>query len=383
MSRRSPHPTPAEVEQALDRIAPFRLAESWDNVGVLLATSRASLRRVLLTIDLAEPVLDEAISKGVDGIVAYHPPIFAPLKRLADRDRVERTIRRAAAADLWIASPHTALDAAPGGLNDWLARLAGPGSVEPLQRASESRRSEAFKIATFAPRHVVDAVRVAMAHAGAGRIGAYAECAFASEGVGTFLGDGTSNPAVGQRGRLERVEETRLEMVCGAGELAAAIAALRRSHPYEEPPIEIHALQPLPCPDAGAGRVNHLEAPTDLASLAQAFRRGLGLARIDVAEAAGGGSKRKIRRVGVCAGSGGSLLDAAIEAGCDAFLTGELSHHRVLDAAARGVAVLLVGHTESERGYLPLLAKRLKRECSGLETIVSRADRPPLRTLVF
>ena len=170
-------------------------------------------------------------------------------------------------------------------------------------------------------------------------------------------------------------------MVCGSRALAAAIAALRRSHPYEEPPIEIHALQSVPRLDAGAGRVNHLEAPTDLASLAQAFRRGLGLDRIDVAEAASGGSKRKIRQVGVCAGSGGSLLDAAIEAGCDAFLTGELSHHRVLDAAARGVAVLLVGHTESERGYLPLLAKRLKRECSGLETIVSRADRPPLRTV--
>ncbi|MGA1632892.1 MAG: Nif3-like dinuclear metal center hexameric protein, partial [Phycisphaerales bacterium] len=90
-------PTPEEVEAALDRLSPFRLAEAWDNVGVLLATSRKSLGRILLTIDLTERVLDEAIAKRADGIVAYHPPIFAPLKRLADRDRVERTIRRAAA----------------------------------------------------------------------------------------------------------------------------------------------------------------------------------------------------------------------------------------------------------------------------------------------
>ena len=382
MSRRTQHPTPLEVEQALDRLAPFRLAESWDNVGTLLATSREAIRRILLTIDLTEPVLDEAIAKRVDGIVAYHPPLFSPLKRLADRDRVERTIRRAAAADLWIASPHTALDAALDGLNDWLARLAGPGRVEPLRRASEDRPSEAFKVVTFAPRDAVDAVREAMSRAGAGRIGAYAECAFAIDGVGTFLGDATTNPAVGSRGRLELAEETRLEMVCGNTALAAAIDALRRSHPYEEPPIEIHALQPLPKSDAGAGRVNHLDAAIDLASLAQSLRRGLGLGRIDVAEANRGRTKRKIARVGVCAGSGGELIDAAIAAGCEAFLTGELSHHRVLDAVSRGVAVLLVGHTESERGYLPVLAKRLKQSCPGLETIVSRADRPPLRTLV-
>ncbi len=382
MSRRTQHPTTLEVEQALDRLAPFRLAESWDNVGTLLATSRQAMRRILLTIDLTEPVLDEAIAKRVDGIVAYHPPLFSPLKRLADRDRVERTIRRAAAADLWIASPHTALDAAPEGLNDWLARLTGPEHVEPLRRASEDRPSEAFKVVTFAPRDAVDAVREAMSHAGAGRIGAYAECAFAIDGVGTFLGDETTNPAVGSRGRLERAEETRLEMVCGNTALGPAIDALRRSHPYEEPPIEIHALQPLPKSDAGAGRVSQLEAPTDLATLADRVRGGLGLGRIDVAEANRGRTKRKIARVGVCAGSGGELIDAAIAAGCEAFLTGELSHHRVLDAVSRGLSVLLVGHTESERGYLPVLAKRLKQSCPGLETIVSRADRPPLRTLV-
>lgn len=381
MSRRIQPPTPFEVEQALDRLAPFRLAESWDNVGVLLATSRDRLRRLLFTIDLTERVLDEAISKRVDGIVAYHPLLFSPLKRLADRDRVERTIRRAAAADLWIASPHTALDAAPNGLNDWLAGLAGSGRLEPLQRASESRPSEAFKIITFVPRDAVEAVRAAMSQAGAGRIGAYAECSFTTDGIGTFLGDDTTNPVVGRRGRLERAEETRLEMVCGNNALAAAIAALRRSHPYEEPPIEIHALQPVPRLDAGAGRVNQLETATDLASLAKSFRRGLGLDRIDVAEAIGGAPKRKITRVGVCAGSGGELVEAAIAAGCEAFLTGELSHHRVLDAVSRGLSILLVGHTESERGYLPLLAKRLKRECPGLETIVSRADRPPLRTV--
>jgi dinuclear metal center YbgI/SA1388 family protein len=380
--RRVDAPAPEDVEAALDRLCPFRLAETWDNVGVLLATSRRSLRRLLLTIDLTEPVLDEAIAKRADGIVVYHPPIFAPLKRLADRDRVERTIRRAAAENLWIASPHTALDAAPNGLNDWLVGLSGKGRVEALRPASIARPTEAFKIVTFAPKSSVDGVRTAMSQAGAGRIGDYSECAFSSDGTGTFLGGASTDPAVGTRGRLERVDESRLEMVCGAASLAAAIGALRASHPYEEPPIEVYALQPQPRFDAGAGRMAHLEKPTDLASLAKSFCKGLGLSRIDVAEATLGKASRKVARVGVCAGSGGDLLEAAIEQGCDAFLTGELSHHRVLDAVSRGLSILLVGHTESERGYLPTLAKRLKQACPGLETVVSRADRPPLRTIV-
>jgi dinuclear metal center YbgI/SA1388 family protein len=373
---------PVEVEAALDRLSPFRLAESWDNVGVLVATSRKSLDRILLTIDLTEAVLDEAIAKRADGIVAYHPPVFSPLKRLADRDRVERLVRRAVAEDLWIASPHTALDAAPNGLNDWLAGFAGKGRVEPLRRASIARSSEAFKIVTFAPKPSVDAIRSAMSQAGAGRIGDYSECAFESDGTGTFFGGASTQPAVGSRGRLERVEESRLEMVCGAASLAAAIESLRASHPYEEPPIEVYALQPQPQVDAGAGRVMHLAKPTDLASLAKSFCRGLKLSRIDVAEAKHGGAKQRVARIGVCAGSGGDLLDAAIEQGCDAFLTGELSHHRVLDAVSRGLSILLVGHTESERGYLPTLAKRLKQACPGLETIVSKVDRPPLRAIV-
>ncbi|MFZ9692930.1 MAG: Nif3-like dinuclear metal center hexameric protein [Phycisphaerales bacterium] len=373
---------PVEVEAALDRLSPFRLAESWDNVGVLVATSRNSLDRILLTIDLTEAVLDEAIAKRADGIVAYHPPVFSPLKRLADRDRVERLVRRAVAEDLWIASPHTALDAAPNGLNDWLAGFAGKGRVEALHHASIARPSEAFKIVTFAPKPSVDAIRSAMSQAGAGRIGDYSECAFSSDGTGTFLGGASTQPVVGSRGRLERVEESRLEMVCGAASLAAAIESLRASHPYEEPPIEVHALQPQPRVDAGAGRVMHLAKPTDLASLAKSFCRGLKLSRIDVAEAKHGRAKQRVARVGVCAGSGSDLLDAAIEQGCDAFLTGELSHHRVLDAVSRGLSILLVGHTESERGYLPTLAKRLKQECPGLQTIVSKVDRPPLRTIV-
>lgn len=369
------HPTPQQVEQALDELAPFRLAESWDNVGVLLATSRPRLARVLLTIDLTEAVLEEAIADGTEGIIAYHPPIFSPIKRLADRDRTERTLRRAAAEDLWIASPHTALDAAAGGLNDWLAAGAGVGRIMPLLHASEARPHQALKILTYLPAEAVAGVRSAMAEAGAGRIGEYAHCSFTGMGEGTFLGSDHANPAVGRRGRLESVEERRFEMVCGDAALPRVVAALRASHPYEEPPIKIHRLEPPPIADAGSGRSNELEREIPISELAQRFKRHLKLDAVEVADA----GRRRVRRVGVCAGSGGSLIDAAIAAGCDAFVTGEMTHHNVLEANERGLAVLLAGHTNTERPFLPTLARRLRSALPGLAIRVSRRDRHPLK----
>jgi len=373
---------PEAFTAALNQLAPPSLAESWDNVGTIVAGDRPTIARVLLAIDLTDAVMDESMDQQVDAIVAYHPPIFDPLRRLDDSSTSSRVARRAAREGILVCSPHTALDAAPGGVNDWLVRLAGAGEVEPLKPASPPRASEAFKVVTFAPAASIDALREAMSKTGAGRIGAYDSCSFVIDGVGTFHGGKDTRPHVGRRGRLERVSEQRLEMVCGERELAAAIAGLRRAHPYEEPPIEIHPLRAVPRTDAGAARVISLARPAPLASIASRIRRALRLPRIDVAEArAKGQARRLIRRLAACAGSGGSLLDAVRDSGCEAFLTGELPHHKVLAATSQGMAVLLAGHSESERGYLPVLARRLREVLPGVEILVSRADRPPLRAV--
>ena len=356
----------------MSRIAPLGLAEKWDRVGLLLACDRPAIARVLLTIDLTEAVLKEAIRWGADGIVAYHPPIFDPIERLDDRSVKARILRRSARADLFIHSPHTALDAAPGGINEWIAEPLGEGRLEPLSNAAETRPSEAFKLVTFVPVEAADRVRQALAAAGAGRIGDYAECSFSSEGVGTFLGGEAARPAIGRTGRLEQVAERRLEMPCGESALAAAVAAIRHAHPYEEPPIEIHPLRPLPHPIAGGGRVLTLRKAVPLRTLARRLE-----ARLGVPIAAASAAGRTVSRVAVVAGSGGSLLPEILSASCDAFITGELSHHRVLEATSRGCAVLLAGHTNTERPYLPTLAARLRRMLPGLEVRPSRADRDP------
>ncbi len=361
----------------MDRLCPPVLAENWDNVGLLLGRRTDPLGSVLLCIDLLESVVDEAIAREVDAIVAYHPPIFTGLKSLTADTAQGGALLATIQAGIAVHSPHTAADAAVGGVNDWLADGLGEGDREAIRPAGMLPPTERFKIVTFVPTAAVEAVRVAMAAAGAGRIGGYDSCATESPVTGIFRGGEGTDPVVGERGRLERVEEIRLEMVCGTGALAAAIEALRAAHPYEEPPIEVHPLAPRPDPAIGAGRLVRLHRPVTTATLVDRLRRHLGTDRFSVHEP---DRRRKHRVIGLCAGSGAELMPDAFDRGATLFLTGELKHHDVLDAGRRDAAVILAGHTNTERGWLKVLRKTLRRELTGVEIETSKADRDPLRT---
>ena len=360
----------------MNRIAPVQLAEEWDNVGLLVGDLAAPLARVLLCIDLTLDVVDEAISKEADGVVAYHPPIFQARRRITTEDAGGAVLLAMIQAGIGVQSPHTAADAARDGVNDWLISGLGTGPVSPLAGKRALPPGEACKIVTYAPRTSVDPIRRALVSSGAGRIGDYESCSVEIEAMGTFKGGEGTDPAVGRRGRLERVEEVRVEVVCGTDALSDAIAGLRDAHPYEEPAIEIYPQLPRPIPGVGAGRMMVLDEPIGTSEIAERLRSHLRTDRITVGE---GSSRRRHERVGVCAGSGGELLETAIERGCTAFVTGELKHHDVLSARSRGCDVVLAGHTNTERGWLKACRKMLRRELPEVEILLSRADRDPLR----
>lgn len=125
----------SEVLAALERLAPLRYAEAWDNVGLLLepvpVASAAPVSSALLTIELTGEVVAEAETLGATLIVAYHPPIFKGLKRLRAGDPAESCLLRCLAGGISIYSPHTALDAAPEGVNSWLLDAFGEGERAP------------------------------------------------------------------------------------------------------------------------------------------------------------------------------------------------------------------------------------------------------------
>ncbi len=368
-----------QVIEAIESIAPPQHAAEWDNVGLLIGTPGADASPLLLTIDLTEAVLQEAVDAAARMVIAYHPPIFEPLLRLTDATAPQRVALSAARHGIAVYSPHTALDAAPGGINDWLAQGVGPGDVRALRPAATLPRTEQCKLVTFCPPEAVDRLRQALAAAGAGRIGGYEQCSFEIPGTGTFFGGPTTSPRAGARGKLERVAEIRLEMVCPREALALAVTTVREFHPYEEPPIEIHPLEPRPLRGTGEGRRVVLDANADLPQLVERLKKHLGVQQLRVADAPG--APRRYGVIGLCAGSGGALAPEAAAQGCEAYLTGEMRHHDVLAAQAAGCTVLLAGHTNTERGYLPVLRQRLLGLLACAHITISRTDADPLRVM--
>lgn len=366
---------------ALEAIAPPAYAASWDNVGLLLRPSRPrKVQRVLLAIDLTAAVLEEAIAARAELIVAYHPLIFDPLGRLDSRDAKQAVVVRAIEKRIAVYSPHTALDAAGGGINDWL--VEGLGEVKearPIEPHIAADPGADYKLVVTVPTEDADALRDGLAAAGAGQIGNYSRCSFNVAGEGTFFGSDQANPRKGERGRLERVDELRMEMVCPALKLAAVRAALYEAHPYEEPAWELYPLAGKPVPGVGQGRVAALERPVKFDTIVLRMKSHLGLENVRIAPAPAHEAGEPVERIAVCPGAGGSLFrGCAGEA--EVYITGEMRHHDVLALNAAGASVILTDHTNTERPYLPRLAERLTGELgAAVKIAVSERDRDPLR----
>jgi dinuclear metal center YbgI/SA1388 family protein len=351
---------------AMEKIAPSRYAESWDNVGLLCGEEQRSLARVLLTIDLTPAVLDEAVAERCDAVVAYHPPIFQGLKRVTGDLPVFQAIRHGIA----VYSPHTAWDAAKGGVNDALADALWLTDARPLRLSPP--RSTHCKLITFAPHDKADAVADAIFDAGAGVIGNYSKCSFRSAGTGTFVGNEQSNPTVGEAGRLERTEEVRIETLVPLPKLEAVVAAMRAAHPYEEPAFDLVPLSAEPT-GLGIGRVGTFSEPVERDVLIARVKRELHLDHVLVA----GPDGDAVSRVALCAGAGDSLIEDVLREKAEVYVTGELRHHDALRLAKAGVTSICLLHSNSERHSLGRLAERLREELPKLTTVLSKRDRDP------
>lgn len=374
----------SEVIALLERLAPLELSEDWDNTGLLLeplgAASR-SIERAFLCIDLSEPVLDEALERGADLLIPYHPPIFRGLKRFRARSPEERVLLRALEAGLAVYSPHTALDAAAGGMNDWLARAFGPGRVTPLVAAAPNPKQQELKLVVFVPAGHVAELRSALSRElGAGNIGNYSECSYELEGRGSFFGNEATQPRVGERGKLEFVPETRLEMRCPAAALKDLPRVIAAHHPYEEPAWDVYPLLTAPRSNLGAGRLIKLDMPMSLTEAVARLKAHLAIANVRVATASAHSAGNPIECVAVCAGAGGSLFERVSHA--QLFVTGEMRHHDVLAKLRAGSSVILSEHTHTERGFLPEFGRQLESLAEGqLRVLISERDRDPLQTL--
>jgi dinuclear metal center YbgI/SA1388 family protein len=360
-----------DVASAIEGLLPPGLAQSWDNVGLLVGDRQADARRILVTIDTTHAVAAEAKRLKVDLIISYHPIIWDGLKRIT-ADGPTAVLYDLIRSGIAVYSIHTSLDVIAGGVNDGLAAAIGLVDAEPIGDFVEDPAGPQYKIVTFVPPADVAAVAEALYQAGAGAIGRYSHCGFQTSGTGTFLPLEGSRPAIGRVGRVESVSEIRLETVVASGRIAPVLAALRKAHPYETPAFDVlrhHDVEQR----LGLGRMGRLERPAPVRQVLARIKKATG------AKAAGiiGSQDRTVNRAAVCAGACGKILQRVCASDCDLYLTGELKHHEALAAQEAGLTVVCLSHTVSERFSLAKLVRELKKALPRVTIRQSAKDADP------
>jgi dinuclear metal center YbgI/SA1388 family protein len=365
--------TVADVARWLDQFAPGRLAEPWDNVGLLWGDPGAEVAKVMTCLTVTPRTAHEAIEEQAGLIVSHHPVLFKPVQRVRADSPGTGYLWDLARSGVSVFSAHTAFDNTRDGINDGLARRLGLVEVRPL-RASTPQVS--YKVAVFTPRSDRDAVLAAAFAAGAGQIGAYGECSFTSTGHGTFFGGVGTNPAVGQSGRRETVRELRVEVVCPAERLSPVLAAIRSAHSYEEPAIDVYPLHQVD-QGPGVGRLGRLAQATTLREFARAVANALQVRALQLVGEPG----RRIERVAIACGAGDDFLADAARLQADVLLTGEARFHRALEAESLEIGLVVAGHYATERPGVEDLAARLTTAFPDLTVWASRREDDPLRTV--
>ncbi|MEB3195696.1 MAG: Nif3-like dinuclear metal center hexameric protein [Candidatus Sericytochromatia bacterium] len=343
------------VIDVMARMAPPRLAENWDNVGLMVGHPGRPLGGVTVALDPTFEAVQAAIAQGSNLVVTHHPLLFKPPRSLDLRQEPGRTLEALIKADCALYSAHTNLDATT--VNHALASRLGLQGRTLLHRNGEMPR---YKLGIHVPIAQVSAVCEAAWEAGAGQEGDYHRAVYAWDSEGQFQAGPEAQPAVGSAGQDTRVHERRLEFVVPGDRLDAVRQAVLSAHPFEAPALDV--LQLVGGGQAeGFGLVGDLEIATPLAAFAERVKADLGVSAVRYV----GEGHRAVRRVAWLGGSGGDYWKEALAAGADVYITGEVRHHAALDALAAGLSFIEVGHVGSEQPVVPVLADLLRDALGG------------------
>ncbi len=328
-----------DITNLLEKLAPLSLQESYDNSGLLIGDASSEVQGALVCLDVTEEIIDEAISKKCNLIIAHHPVIFSGVKRLNGKNYVERIIIKAIKHEVAIYACHTNVDHVATGVN----RKIGEKLEIKTPHILSPKKGLLKKITTFCPTDAAEKVRNALFEAGCGQIGNYDHCSFNSEGKGTFRPNELANPVIGKRGTDHVEAETKIECIYETYNEAKVLKALKAAHPYEEVAHDIILLDnnhPL----IGSGMYGDLNEPMDITVFFNKIKADFNIKIIRHTK----WHKKEVKTIAWCGGSGSFLLNDAKRVGADVFITADFKYHQFYDADNK-IVIADVGHFESEQ----------------------------------
>lgn len=349
--------------------APRSLAVEGDSVGLQIGRLDKIVNRVLVTLDVNEDVVEEAIELGCELIIAHHPPIYRKLKNIRTDMPQGRLFEKLIKHDIAVYAAHTNLDIATGGVNDLLAEALQLENVSILEPTTSENL---MKLEVFTPKEATQAVRKALADAGAGNIGDYNSCSFTSSGEGRFMPEMGATPYIGKLNELEAVQEDKIEVVLPASKKNKVLRAMLNTHPYEEPAYNMIQLD-TKINEMGLGRIGSLPNKVSLADYGNTVKSLLNVPFVRVV----GPLDKPIQKVAVLGGDGNKYISIAKRAGADVLVTGDLYFHVAQDALAMNLAVIDPGHHIEQimktgvAKYMEALCIDKKIDCNFIDSKIS------------
>ncbi|MFW6371409.1 MAG: Nif3-like dinuclear metal center hexameric protein [Bacteroidota bacterium] len=360
-----------EVMSVLEQFAPMVFQEAYDNSGLQVGNQDDEVYGVLVCIDVTDAVVDEALSRKANLIIAHHPVIFGGIKRITDHTLAGRVLKRCIKHDINLYVAHTNIDSVKGGVSFKLAEKLGLTNIHVLQ----PKTGLLNKLVTFVPGEYSGNVREAMFRAGAGTIGDYDSCSYNLEGKGTFRAPESANPFVGEKGKLHTEPETRIETIFPAYLKGTVLKALFQAHPYEEVAYDIYPLN-NEWAQVGMGAIGELPERMNARDFLNLLKKRVraGIIRHTALV------RHKVQKVAVCGGSGSFLLSGAMAAGADVFVSGDFKYHQFFEAENR-IIIADVGHYESEQFTKDIFYDLLIKNFTTFAIHLSEINTNPIKYL--
>lgn len=360
-----------EITQFLEKIAPLKYQESYDNSGLILGNKENEVTSVLVCLDSTEEVVDEAIENGCNLIIAHHPIIFSGIMKLTEKNHVERALVKAIKNDVAIYAIHTNLDNVIGGVNSKIADLLDLQNQEILSPKRDLLR----KLVVHVPKEYAEELKESLFNVGAGKIGNYKNCSFQTYGEGSFLPLDKAIPTIGEIGVQERVEEVKIELVFPKDIETSLINQLKKTHPYEEVSYQIYILENV-FYDVGSGIVGELDNEISTIDFLNKLKSVMKTDCIRHTEIV----KETIKRVAICGGSGSFLLNKAKLLKSDIFISSDFKYHEFFNAED-DIVIADIGHYESEQFTKDLIYDLLINNFSKFAVLLSKVNTNPINYL--
>ena len=361
----------SDITTFLESIAPLSYQEDYDNAGLIVGDRNKEISAALISLDCTEAVVDEAIEKGCGLIISHHPIVFRGLKKFNGNNYVERVVIKAIRNDIAIYAIHTNFDNVLHGVNAKIADKLGLKACEILAPKTGLLK----KLVTFCPIDHADKVRSALFGAGAGGIGNYSDCSYNLEGFGTFKAGDQTNAYVGEKGVLHKEPEVRIETIYPVQIDRQVLRALFETHPYEEVAYDLYPLTNS-FDHVGSGMIGILDNEAEELTFLQNVKKGLNTKVIRYTTLRG----KAVRRVAVCGGAGGFLLQDAIRAGADVFITADYKYHEFFDADEK-IVIADVGHFESDQFTQELLFEIIQKKFANFALHLTGKNTNPINYL--